>query len=326
MKMDGVASPFEHDRLHIVIQNSARNTAPILEGVDVGEQQILDALVEKEFDPQGARIGKREDEAGQTARGAANADLPEVRPISLCLFARQSRETKEGFAFVRAQARHHAAQLNGRAGIPSLFDHLEQAGRAQRGIFLERAANEVQIGISQTSAQGRAAAEAMRLDCASDGVRMKAELSGDRADLPVLGEEQSADVGNLFGRDHCSLQVRKRIDEPSQPPAKTAGQSQPSGLKQTLRGARETQTGAGRGLPGVSDQVASHSVISERSLRTLIRHARGGEAPAIRPLPVAMIKAAFVGLLMAEIGGAALNTASRPATRGATVDLAAITM
>jgi hypothetical protein len=159
------------------------------------------------------------------------------------------------------------------------------------------------------------AVEAMRLDGAANRVRMKAELSGARADLPVLGENQAADVGNLFGRDRCSLPVRKRIDESSQPPPKTAGQGQPPGLKQTLRGAREAQAGAGKVLARVGERIAGHSLISERGLRTLIRQASGRPALAIGSLPVTVIKAAFLGLLMVEVGGAALQTASGSSTR-----------
>ena len=49
-------------------------------------------------------------------------------------------------------------------------------------------------------------------------------------------------------------------------------------------------------------------------------------APAVMALAVAMIELTFLGLLMPEIGGAQLQTASLFAAAGAAVDLATITM
>jgi hypothetical protein len=56
-----------------------------VEGVNVAEEKILQALVEKELEPQGAAIRESEDEARQTAAGTADPDFAEVRPVGLRL-------------------------------------------------------------------------------------------------------------------------------------------------------------------------------------------------------------------------------------------------
>jgi len=57
------------------------------------------------------------------------------------------------------------------------------------------------------------------LDRAAYRLRVQVELVRDGADLPVFSKEEAANFGNLFGRDHGSLQVIKRIDKKPQAPA-----------------------------------------------------------------------------------------------------------
>ena len=52
--------------------------------------------------------------------------------------------------------------------------------------------------------------ESLSLKRAPNGVRMKLEFSGDGADLPMLGEEEAANGGNLFRRDHRFIQDREK--------------------------------------------------------------------------------------------------------------------
>src|SRR5215813_9080842 len=92
VKVDRLAAALADHAAHIVKENVSRNPAPVTEGVNVAQQQILDALVKEEFDPQRARIRERDDEAGKLALGAADADFSEMRPIGLSLFARQRRQ------------------------------------------------------------------------------------------------------------------------------------------------------------------------------------------------------------------------------------------
>lgn len=57
----------------------------------------------------------------------------------------------------------------------------------------------------------------------------------------------------------------------------------------------------------------------------MIRHARSGAALPVSALPVTMIEPAFGGLLMAAVGGAALQPAGTCATGATAINLAALT-
>jgi len=102
----------------------------------VAEEKILEALVEEEFQPQGAAVGEGEDEAGQTAAGAADGNFAEVGPVGLSLLAGESMETQKSLAAGRAQFGHDAAELGDAAGVAARADHVEEAGRAQARILL----------------------------------------------------------------------------------------------------------------------------------------------------------------------------------------------
>ncbi len=77
---------------NIIIQNASGPPSPVREGVNVAEEQILDALIKEEFDPQGARVRERDDEAGKLALSSTYADCAEMRTIGLSLFTRQRRQ------------------------------------------------------------------------------------------------------------------------------------------------------------------------------------------------------------------------------------------
>jgi hypothetical protein len=66
-----------------------------VEGLDVAEEKILQALVEEKFQPQGAAVGEGEEEAGQTSAGAAHPDFAEVRPVGLRQLAGEKRADAE---------------------------------------------------------------------------------------------------------------------------------------------------------------------------------------------------------------------------------------
>ena len=86
LETNGVAEAIQDDRFHIVVENIARNSAPVGEGVDVSAQQALQALIEKEFKIESAAVGKSDDEAGEASSRASDADLAEAGPIGLSLF------------------------------------------------------------------------------------------------------------------------------------------------------------------------------------------------------------------------------------------------
>ena len=98
VEVDSIAAALQDHAAEIVgLQVTGRST-PILEGMDVAEEKILQALVEKELQPQGAAVGESEDEAGQTPAGAAEGDFPEVGPVGLRLLAGEGAQAEKSLA------------------------------------------------------------------------------------------------------------------------------------------------------------------------------------------------------------------------------------
>jgi hypothetical protein len=118
------------------------------------------------------------------------------------MFAWQGRETKECLTLGRAQHGHYPPQLNNRAGIATLFDHLIEASRAQARVLRERGADKVEIRISQGGARRSLSAKAIGPNYVAYSLRVEVELGRDGPDLPVLGEVEAANFGGLFGGDH----------------------------------------------------------------------------------------------------------------------------
>ena len=76
MEVNGVAAALQHRAFQVVVQDGSGRSAPILEGMDVGEKKILQALVEKELQPQGAAVGEGEDESGRQRRARPMGTSP----------------------------------------------------------------------------------------------------------------------------------------------------------------------------------------------------------------------------------------------------------
>src|SRR5262245_27126590 len=110
-------NPLHYVPRNIIPKNCPWDPAPVLEGVNVAQQEILNALVKEELDPQRARVTERDDETGEFARGSADADLPEMRPIGLRLLARECCQSQESFLFDGTQRADQTANLNHRAGV-----------------------------------------------------------------------------------------------------------------------------------------------------------------------------------------------------------------
>ncbi len=122
-------------------------------------------LIEEELQIQRARLRQRSHKAGQLAASAADGDLAEVRPVHLGLFGGKHLQAQERFARRwRAQRGHGAPQLYHAPGVTALLDHLINARGAQPRILMQGLANEVQIGIGDTGAQGLGAVETIRFD------------------------------------------------------------------------------------------------------------------------------------------------------------------
>src|SRR6516164_3316806 len=109
--MNGIATPLQNHAAEIVGCQTSGRTSPIMKGVHVAEEKMLQALVEEEFQPQGTAVGEGEDEAGQTPASAADPDFAEVRPVGLRLLAGESAQTQKGLAAWGSQVGHHAAEL-----------------------------------------------------------------------------------------------------------------------------------------------------------------------------------------------------------------------
>src|SRR2546422_5285045 len=153
MKVDGVAAALQHDAAKIIGRQATGRSTPIGESVDVAEEKILQALIEKKFQPQGAAVGKGQDEGGQATAGTTEGDFAKVGPVGLRLLTGESAQAQKGLTLGRAQFGHHAAKLSHAAGVAALADHLEQTGSAQTRILLQGLAQEVEVRIGEAVTQ-----------------------------------------------------------------------------------------------------------------------------------------------------------------------------
>ena len=214
VEMNGIAATFQDHAAEMVGRQAPGRSTPVVKGVNVAEEKILQALVEEEFQPQGTAVREGEEEAGQTAAGAAHADFAEVRPVRLCLLTGENAQTQKGFPAWRSQVSDHPAELADTARVATRRNHLQEAGGPQARILLQGLAQEVEVRIGQLSAQSGLAAEAAGLQCPAHGIGMEKEFGGNGADLPMLGVKQMADASHLFIGNHAA--PRKK-DSPSAP-------------------------------------------------------------------------------------------------------------
>src|SRR5438094_2350965 len=198
MEVNGVAAALQHRAFQVVVQDGSGRSAPILEGMDVGEKKILQALVEKELQPQGAAVGEGEDESGETTSCATDGDFPEAGPVGLSLLAGESTKTEKGFAAWGSQFGDDTAELADTAGVAAGADYLEEAGGAQAGGLVQGLAQKVEIGIGEAVAEVGMVAETIGVERGAHRLGVQAQCSGNRPDLPMLGMKQVADVSNLF--------------------------------------------------------------------------------------------------------------------------------
>lgn len=69
--MDRVTTTLEHGRPEVVVEQDPRRATELLERSDVAAQEILERLVEEEFDHERARPGQHEHEALEAGRAPA---------------------------------------------------------------------------------------------------------------------------------------------------------------------------------------------------------------------------------------------------------------
>ena len=91
MEPDGIATAFEHDALHIVVEQDPRCAPQHGKRLDVASDEAGERGVEVEAHEGVARVAQHQDERHQGALGAPDGELSEVRPVDLSLLTRNVR-------------------------------------------------------------------------------------------------------------------------------------------------------------------------------------------------------------------------------------------
>ena len=134
------------------------------------------------------------------------ADLPRTQHnagVNIVLADQGDDPSVDGAGGLGAQAPDEAPDLDDRAWIAALSDHLVDAGGAQGRVLGQGVADERQVGV-EGAGPAHAAADASRLalDGGSDGLTVEAELGRDGPELPVLAVIEAPDLGALRVCDH----------------------------------------------------------------------------------------------------------------------------
>ena len=132
VKLDGSAAAVEHGAAQVVVDECAGHAAQGLESLDVSAEEALEGLVEGEEGGDGAGVAEDHDESGDRAGAVSDADLAEGAPVHLTLLADQSDDAAvDGACGLGPQAPHEASDLDDRARVAALADHLVDACGAQ---------------------------------------------------------------------------------------------------------------------------------------------------------------------------------------------------
>ncbi len=209
----------EHRALQVVVEDGARDTAEGVEGGEVTPEEALGGLVEIEAGEERTTPRQHHQKAREGSSGATDHDPTEGRPVHLGLLARQDGQTKERLLPRGAHASDEAAHGEHPAGVTTLAQHLQEPRRAQTRVPRDRRKDEVAVRVEHLRAQSkRGRQERPTLDRMMDGVMVNAELGGDGADLPVLGEEESPDRRALRIRDHRATSSMRSFRRSSNSP------------------------------------------------------------------------------------------------------------
>ena len=143
MEPDGVATAFEHDAFHIVIEQDLRRAPQHGERLDVAADEVGERGAEVEAHEGVSGVAQHQDERHQGAFGASDGELSEVRPVDLSLLARKGAKAQIRFtAPAWAQLRDAVTEVVGTAGVAARLDHVEQPSGAQRGEAFQRLGDE----------------------------------------------------------------------------------------------------------------------------------------------------------------------------------------
>ena len=143
MEPNGIATAFEHDTFHIIVEQDLRRAPQHGERLDVAADEVGERGAEVEAHEGVSGVAQHQDERHQGAFGASDGELSEVRPVDLSLLARKGAKAQIRFTGpARAQLRDAVTEVVGTAGVAARLDHVEQPSGGQRGEALQRLGDE----------------------------------------------------------------------------------------------------------------------------------------------------------------------------------------
>jgi len=193
----------------------------------VAAQKVFHRLIEEKLQVESPRVGKSDQETGQTSTSAAHGNFAEVGPVDLSLLAGEHTQAQKRFHSSRPQPGHSAPQLHHASGIATIANHVVDARGTQAGMTFQGLANELQVGIGQTRTQSSGTVEPLTLDGMAHGIGMEVQFPSNGADLPMLRVEPMTNLRSRFVADHRSSfppAAGKRIEESPLPAADQTAQ------------------------------------------------------------------------------------------------------
>jgi hypothetical protein len=200
MKSHRAPLSLEHHRLRIVEEPLAACPAERPGGAHQRPTERVHRQVEHEFAPQRPRVRQHHHEEPQSALAAGDGHRAGVRPVDLGLLADERLGAQVHFAPRWGPQRDHVLAQRARSALETaLPQHVVKPRRPQPRVARQRLRDEVAVGIAKPRARRAGCVPIADPERAPDYVGVQAELCGDGAHAPVLGEVQADDLGLLFG-------------------------------------------------------------------------------------------------------------------------------
>ena len=206
MKADRVAASLEHDARRIVVEQDTRHATPGGERRNVTAQKVLHPGVEIEVQEDLAREAQHHDERHQRTARPADLEVAEMRPIDLCLFARQAPQTQIGLGLAaRPMASDEMTKVIRPALVAAFTDHRVEPAGGQCRKCRQRLVDERQIRVDQRLSWRRPefGQPGLGQDAPHDAV-MDVQLPRDGADGPFFGVVEAQDLRLDVRRCHHS--------------------------------------------------------------------------------------------------------------------------
>jgi len=205
VEADRLPLPLEDGAFHVVVEQDPRHPVQRAEGLDMPAQKTLEGLIQHEDGMQRPRPAQHQDEGGEPPGSAPDGDRAEAPPIGLALLPGEEVQSEIGGGLRRGPEQPHGvAHLAHAARVAPRPHHLEEPRGAEPRVLRQGRLEEGAIRVERARPDGRGPGEALRRQRAPDGVGVERELRGDGPHPPVLGEEETADLDDLRGRDHGS--------------------------------------------------------------------------------------------------------------------------